>query len=287
MKGISRPTIRSVAERAGVSRATISKVLRNQYGVSAALRARVEEAVRELNYRPLASARALRGRGHAIGILMAEISNPFFPQIIDSMAQALDNTDYQTFLGIGHFQEVRQHVVEMMIDRQMDRLIMIAPSMSVDTLQKFVNEIPVVVVGYSRPDAMGFDTINNEDHAGARLVIRRFTNSDTETSRCYPAMDRIERRTWPRFALLAIPRPCVTWGSRPDPYLRSGTLFADGAGCRSGTPRRKVSPSGFAVSDGYAVHLYNAADELGIAMPATLRSPATTILGSVRWRRCR
>src|ERR1700686_83702 len=108
MKGSGRPTIGSVAERAGVSRAAVSKVLRNQYGVSAALRARVEEAVRELNYRPLASARALRGRGHAIGILMAEIANPFFPQIIDGVAQALDSTDYQTFLGVGHFQEVRQ-----------------------------------------------------------------------------------------------------------------------------------------------------------------------------------
>ena len=51
--------------------------------------------MRELQYRPLASARALRGRGHAIGILMAEIANPFFPEILDGVAQALDKTDYQ------------------------------------------------------------------------------------------------------------------------------------------------------------------------------------------------
>ena len=56
MKSNGRPTIRSVADRAGVSRAAVSKVLRNQYGVSAALRARVEEAIRELQYRTLASA---------------------------------------------------------------------------------------------------------------------------------------------------------------------------------------------------------------------------------------
>jgi LacI family transcriptional regulator len=273
MKGSSRPTIRSVAERAGVSRAAVSKVLRDQYGVSAALRARVEEAVRELNYRPLASARALRGRGHAIGILMAEIANPFFPQIIDGVAQALDSTDYQTFLGIGHFQEVQQErMVEMMIDRQMDGLIMIAPSMSVDTLQRFVSEIPVVVVGYSRPDATGFDTINNEDHAGARLVVRHFYQlghrniallssdgphrdenvAEVRTAGYTEAMRDLGLQGQIRICRVARYSPTV-----PAAVLELLTA--------------EPHPTAvFAVSDGYAVHLYNAADKLGIAIPADL-----------------
>ena len=65
-------------------------------------------------------------------------------------------------------------MVEKMIDRQMDGLIMIAPSMSIDVNQKFVNDIPVVVIGYSRPDATGFDSINSEDTLGAALVVRHF-----------------------------------------------------------------------------------------------------------------
>jgi DNA-binding LacI/PurR family transcriptional regulator len=105
--------------------------------VSQSLRARVEAAVRDLNYRPLASARALRGRGQAIGILMQEIANPFFPEILEGVAQALAPEEYQTFLGIGHFQEAQQdRMVETMLDRQMDGLILVAPSMPIEAIQR-------------------------------------------------------------------------------------------------------------------------------------------------------
>jgi LacI family transcriptional regulator len=273
MKGSGRPTIRSVAERAGVSRAAVSKVLRNQYGVSAALRARVEDAVRELNYRPLASARALRGRGHAIGVLMAEIANPFFPQIIDGVAQALDGTDYQTFLGIGHFQEVRQErMVEMMIDRQMDGLIVIAPSMSVDTLQKFVSEIPVVVVGYSRPDATGFDTINNEDHFGAGLVVRHFYELGHRNIALLTT-DGPQREE-----NVAEVRAAGYAGAMRELGIEGRIRICRAARYSPAVPpavlellAKESRPTAvFAVSDGYAVHLYNAADKLGIAIPSDL-----------------
>ena len=57
-----RVTIKDVAADAGVSVAAVSKVLRDAYGVSEALRAKVRASMQKLNYRPLASARGMRGQ---------------------------------------------------------------------------------------------------------------------------------------------------------------------------------------------------------------------------------
>ena len=229
--------------------------------------------MRELQYRPLASARALRGRGHAIGILMAEIANPFFPEILDGVAQALDKTDYQTFLGIGHSQEVQQErMVETMIDRQMDGLIMIAPSMSVDVLQKFVNDIPVVVIGYSRPDATGFDSINSEDTLGAALVVRHFYelgHRDIALVAHSPAggdeqvgVGRMKGYVDAMVDLGLEDRIRICRASLSSPALPPSILELLGAKSRP--------TAAFAQSDGFAVHLFNAADKLDIAIPGDL-----------------
>lgn len=85
-------TIRDVARYAGVSTATVSRVLNGTSPVKDDLVARVEQAVTTLGYRPNAAARTLKTRkANAIGILVPDISNPYFMQIIkgieDVMAQ--------------------------------------------------------------------------------------------------------------------------------------------------------------------------------------------------------
>ena len=64
----ARVTIRTVAEDAGVSVAAVSKVLRDAYGVSDALRARVRASMEKLGYRPQAAARGSSGRRRAKGV---------------------------------------------------------------------------------------------------------------------------------------------------------------------------------------------------------------------------
>lgn len=75
--------IRQVARSAGVSPATVSNVLTGTKPVSAETRTRVLNAVRELGYAPNAAARNLvTGRSHLLGLLVSDIRNPFFPEII-------------------------------------------------------------------------------------------------------------------------------------------------------------------------------------------------------------
>lgn len=85
-------TIRDVAKRAGVSTATVSATVNGTAFVSRALRERVLEAVHELSYAPDAIARSLKqGRTHLVGLVVADITNPFFTeltQVIEAAAQA-------------------------------------------------------------------------------------------------------------------------------------------------------------------------------------------------------
>jgi LacI family transcriptional regulator len=63
-------------------------------------------------------------------------------------------------------------LIDSMIDRQMDGLIMIGPRMRPDTVDSVARRIPTSVVGYHVPGAPNFDTANNDDHLGGSLVVR-------------------------------------------------------------------------------------------------------------------
>ena len=75
-------SIKDVAERAGVSTATVSRVLANKAHIRPEIRARVLAAVEEMNYHPNRVARSLRAqRTSAIALIVSDIQNPFFTAV--------------------------------------------------------------------------------------------------------------------------------------------------------------------------------------------------------------
>jgi len=170
-----RVTIREVALDAGVSVAAVSKVLRDAYGVSDALRAKVRASMEKLNYRPLASARGMRGRTYTLGLIFPDMRNPFFGDIFAGVNSALERTQYQAMQGIG---VSVAPLTESMIDRQMDGIILIGPNEQRPTLIDIATRIPLVAIGHhDDPGSMPFDTVNNNDLLGARLVVRHLVGN--------------------------------------------------------------------------------------------------------------
>ncbi|TMC07957.1 MAG: LacI family transcriptional regulator, partial [Chloroflexi bacterium] len=122
-------TIIDVARHAQVSTTAVSKVLRNAYGASPAMRAKVQAAIAELGYRPYTAARAMRGQTYTIGVMLPDLHNPFFPQILDGFTDHLRDTDYQVLIAPSccNGEEAEVKLTEAMTDRGMDGLVLIAP----------------------------------------------------------------------------------------------------------------------------------------------------------------
>lgn len=170
-----RVTIREVALDAGVSVAAVSKVLRDAYGVSDALRAKVRQSMGKLNYRPLASARGMRGRTYTLGLIFPDMRNPFFGDIFAGVNSALERTQYQAIQGVG---TTVLPLTEAMIDRQMDGIILIGPNEDRSTLLDIARRKPLVAIGHhDDPANTPFDTVNNDDQLGARLVVRHLVGN--------------------------------------------------------------------------------------------------------------
>jgi DNA-binding LacI/PurR family transcriptional regulator len=96
----SAPTAKEVAERAGVSVASVSRALSGARGVREPIRLRILEAAQELSYRPNRAARDLRVRSsRAVGVLIPDIENPFFTSLVCGIEDVLGKTDYSLLLA--------------------------------------------------------------------------------------------------------------------------------------------------------------------------------------------
>jgi LacI family transcriptional regulator len=171
-----RVTIVDVAAHANVSTTAVSKVIRNAYGVSPAMRERVTAAISELGYRPRAAARGMRGQTYTIGIMLPDLRNPFFPDIVDGFMEQLEGTAYQVLLGTSYCGgEPEARVTEAMIDRGMDGLVLIAPTAAQTELNRTAGIAPLVVIGRHTRSAL-HDTVVDDDATGAALVVNHLAD---------------------------------------------------------------------------------------------------------------
>lgn len=164
-------TIEDVAARAGVSRAAVSKVLRNAYGVSDRMRERVTYAMTELNYRPRIAARAMRGRTYTIGVEIPDLGNQFFTRIVDGAAKALAGSPYQIIIAPAeHGSREGLKAIEALVDRQVDAVLAVSPRVDQDALERVAATTPVVMLGRHDDDA-SYDTVVGDDVAGTRALM--------------------------------------------------------------------------------------------------------------------
>jgi len=168
-----RVTIREVAEDAGVSVAAVSKVLRDAYGVSDALRAKVRASMDRLGYRPHTAARGMRGQTYTSGLVLPDIRNPFFADIMVGVNNALERTQYRAMIGISESSVITEMaIVDSMIDRQMDGIVLIGSTEDRGNHDRIASLKPLVTIGHHDPEATSFDTVNNNDQQGAMLAVQ-------------------------------------------------------------------------------------------------------------------
>jgi DNA-binding LacI/PurR family transcriptional regulator len=169
---VRQPTVRDVATRAGVSIATVSRALRGQANVDPRTRQRVEEAARTLNYRPSGVARSLRLRAtRTIGLIVTDIENPYFPQIVSAVEDAARERGYSVLLADGRRDPEREiESLEVLAERQVDGLIIASTALTLRHKAR-IRDVPcpvVIVNGVSTVAAVPAVLSDNEN--GGRIA---------------------------------------------------------------------------------------------------------------------
>ena len=170
--------IYEIAKEAGVSIATVSRVMNRSAAVSEKSTRRVLEAVQKLNYVPNSMARSLStSLSMSIGVVVPDINNPFFSKVLQGVTKVADEKGYQVLLYSTDESAAREHKILHTMREHRLRGIIITPvsEHSRDTLlqlQEFsARSIPVVLLDREVDDEH-FDRVVTQDEDGVYRAIR-------------------------------------------------------------------------------------------------------------------
>jgi DNA-binding LacI/PurR family transcriptional regulator len=168
----SGPTIVDVAARAGVSKSLVSLVMRGSSNVSDEKRTAVLEAAAALGYRPNAAARTLvRQRSHIVGVLLSDLHNPFFTEVVGGIFDAARRHDYQALINTGERSVSGERTAtETLLQLRTDGVILVGTVIGADVIDRVGAETPTVLASRGSRSKV-VDSVVTDDNAGARLAV--------------------------------------------------------------------------------------------------------------------
>jgi len=173
----TKPTIKDVAQRAGVSSTTVSYVLNNTRFVSPETEARVRAAIKDLSYQPDYIARSLRAkRTLTIGMIVSDITNPFYADVVRGAEDFFSDKSYSLILcNTDESPEIELDSLQMLRNKNVDGLIIVASGKNVDQLYDANNSgIPIVLADRRLPgnrlDTVVVDDVKGTYHAVHHLL---------------------------------------------------------------------------------------------------------------------
>ena len=264
-------TSKDIARKLKISQSTVSRALRGDPRVAADTMARVLEAARQMNYTPNLAARSLiTRRTGTVGVVVSDITNPFYPELIDILHNELALAGFRTIL----FNErtdasVEQHLGDLVNGAAVDGLVYVSATLDAPLPGRGRRDIPIVLVNRYIESTQA-DTVVADNHRGGRLVAE--------------AMVELGHR---RIALIAGPENTTTSrdrergfreelrarGIRFDETLRRVGQFSHSSGyqwCLDLLAAEQRPTAVFAGNDVIAFGALDAARRVGVRVPAEL-----------------
>lgn len=168
-------TSHDVARLAGVSQPTVSRALRDQWGVSATTRRKVREAARQLGYVPIQAGRTLSTKTSGrVGIVSAELSNPFYPALIHPVHDELARCGFRTILVTDRGYEPVE--IEPLIDGSLDGVILTTTELDSGLPRELAHRgLPFVLLNRDTHDS-GYDACVVNNAEGVRKITELLVN---------------------------------------------------------------------------------------------------------------
>ncbi|TMB96733.1 MAG: LacI family transcriptional regulator [Chloroflexi bacterium] len=263
------PRIYDVALSARVSIATVSRVANGTARVDERTEARVRRAMERLGYRPHALARGLATRrSHTLGLLITDILDPYFAEIVRGAQERAESAGYVVLLGDASVHTSAEDLlVKRLLERRVDGLI-VASSRTTDAYaaQLASEDIPVVCI--NGPLGQFAHAVQIDHRKGARLAVEHLASlGHTRIAHITGAVGvptRQERLAGYRAALKDL-------GLSYDPSLviAGVTSIADSHDAVAGLLGLAAAPTAiFAFNDRWAIGAYAAVRDAGLRIPA-------------------
>ncbi|GAB6137253.1 LacI family DNA-binding transcriptional regulator [Halanaerobaculum tunisiense] len=166
-------TIKDVAREAGVSYATVSRALNDHPDVNEDTKKRILKVANEIGYQPNDIARGLVNQEtKTIGLLIPDITNPFFPEVARGVEEAAIEAGYNVFLCNTNWNKEREkHYIDALLQKQIDGLIMVPSSEELDHLEKLLNSGVKTIFISSFIRHLDFTSVIVDNISGAQRAV--------------------------------------------------------------------------------------------------------------------
>lgn len=164
------PKIKDVAEKAGVSVTTVSRVLNNRGYISQETRDKVYQAMKEINYQPNELARSLfRRKSKMIGLIIPKVSHPFFSELAYYLEYYADQREYKLLLCNSNRDVSKENqYIEMLKKNQVDAIIMGSGVTNVNHYQ----DLDLPIVSFDRTVVQNVPIVTSDNFMGGKLASR-------------------------------------------------------------------------------------------------------------------
>ncbi|GEN57459.1 LacI family transcriptional regulator [Halolactibacillus alkaliphilus] len=172
-------TIKEVAKLAGVSVATVSRVLNNQGYVHLDTRGKVEKAIKQLNYTPNAVARSLfKKASNTIALIIPDIANPYFPQLVKWIEKELTEAGYDLLLfNSNNDIDKELRLLYLLEAKYIDGLLLVSNYLTKEDVKKVT--LPIVALDQFLDEEIPSVTVDN--YQGAKEAVRHLIDSGCQS----------------------------------------------------------------------------------------------------------
>lgn len=265
-------TIKDVAKEAGVSIATVSRVVNKSPKVSKSTVKTVTDALKKLGYRPNEAARSLVSqKTNTIGILVADVSDPFFGLLIKTIDKIAYENGKHTIIGNGyHHPQQERDVIELLIKNRCDSLIVHSKGLEDDELIHYAQEVKGLVLINRHIEAIADRCISLDNYKGAYLATEHLIQIGHTNIACIASNHDIEDADARKQGYLAALKNNGIILS--DDYIVAGSPDADGGiEAMINLFAKPIDITGVvAYNDYMAAGALSVAQEAGIQVPSKL-----------------